>query len=150
MKTRLRIPIGLPIAGVVLLVAGLVLRPIVAGLPEELLVRNTIIAGIPFILIFVSIIIFFITAIWLLSSLLSDRVPLRVYQPIERVIIAGIVLGVIGMFQPWLHIVYRLGFHLLLVSTVAFIVWSHIRPAGRAQRTYLTTTADVDEIVETG
>jgi hypothetical protein len=148
MKTRLRIPIGLPIAGVVLLVAGLLLQPVVAGLPEEVLVRNTIIAGIPFILIFVSIIIFFITAIWLLSSVLNDRVPMRVYRPIERVIIAGIVLGVIGMFQPWLHILYRLGFHLLLVSTISFIVWSHIRPAGGPTRTYLTTPADVDEMIE--
>jgi hypothetical protein len=44
------------------------------------------------------------------------------------VLIGGIVLGVIGMFQPWLFAAYRFGFILLLVSTLGFILWSHIVP----------------------
>jgi hypothetical protein len=62
------------------------------------------------------------------SVLLSGRVPQRVYGLIESIIIAGIVIGVIGMFQPWIHLGFRVGFHLLLASTLAFIVWSHITP----------------------
>ena len=44
-------------------------------------------------------------------------------------IISGIVVGAVGMFQPWLFRAYTLGFLLLLFSTLAFIVWSHVRPA---------------------
>lgn len=145
-KKRTRVPLGLPVAGVILLVAGLALQPVIGGLPEDVIVQNTIIAGIPFILIFVSIIIFFISAIWLLATFLNNRVPPRIYNPVEKIIIAGIVLGVIGMFQPWLHLAYRLGFHLLLASTIAFIVWSHIVPAGR--RPQQLTTVDTGEVTE--
>ncbi|HOA23202.1 MAG: hypothetical protein WBH90_16365 [Aggregatilineales bacterium] len=145
-KKRTRFPIGLPIAGVILLIAGFALRPVIQSVPEEVVVRNTIIAGIPFILIFVSIIIFFISAIWLLASQLNHRIPQRIYNPIEKVIIAGIVLGVIGMFQPWLHLAYRYGFLLLFISTLAFIVWSHIIPAGR--RPQHLTAIDTGEVTE--
>ena len=138
-KIRPRVPIGLPVAGALLLVAGLLLQPVFRNLPREVVVRNTILAGIPFIMIFVSIIIFFISAIWLISSVLSHNIPRSIYDPVEKVIIAGVVLGVVGMFQPWLHILYRLGFHLLLVSTIAFMVWSHITPAGKRAKPHLTT-----------
>lgn len=128
---KIQVPVRLLIAAVVTLVVGLVLQPIIAGLPEDVLVRNTIIAGIPFILIFVAIILFFIAFVWVLSSALSHNVPRRIYKPVENILIAGIVLGVIGMFQPWLHIAYRIGFHVLLVATIAFIIWSHIVPRGK-------------------
>jgi hypothetical protein len=39
-------------------------------------------------------------------------------------------MGVVGMFQPWLQILYKFGFLVLLVSTLAFILWSHIVPQG--------------------
>jgi hypothetical protein len=47
----------------------------------------------------------------------------------ERVIIGGIVLGVVCMFQPWVFVGYKYGFLLVLFSTLAFIVWSHVTPA---------------------
>jgi hypothetical protein len=34
------------------------------------------------------------------------------------------------MFQPWSFAGYRFGFLLLFVSTLAFILWSHIVPRG--------------------
>jgi hypothetical protein len=44
------------------------------------------------------------------------------------VLIAGILLGIFGMFQPWLMVLYKIGFMTLLISTLGFIWWSHIRP----------------------
>ena len=43
--------------------------------------------------------------------------------------IGGIVLGIIMMFQPWVFVLFRYGFYLLLFSTLAFIVWSHVTAA---------------------
>jgi hypothetical protein len=62
------------------------------------------------------------------ASLLNDRISERIYRTIETVIIVGIVLGVFGMFQPWLMILYKIGFLVLLVSTFGFIWWSHVKP----------------------
>lgn len=130
-KRRPHVPIGLPIAGVILLIAGNVLGPVIQNVfTEDTLSRNTILNGIPFILIFISIILFFISVVWLIASVLNNNVPLRIYKPVETIIIAGIVIGILGMFQPWAFALYRLGFHLLLVSTVAFMIWSHVTPKG--------------------
>ncbi|GAB4475204.1 MAG: hypothetical protein Kow00124_15990 [Anaerolineae bacterium] len=59
---------------------------------------------------------------------LNGRVPRRLYSLIEWVIISGILLGIVGMFQPWVLWGFRVGFNLLLVSTLLYIVWSHIIP----------------------
>jgi hypothetical protein len=32
------------------------------------------------------------------------------------------------MFQPWVFLAYRYGFLVLLISTLGFILWSHIVP----------------------
>ena len=50
---------------------------------------------------------------------------------IEQLVVAGMVLGTIGMFQPWVLELYHYGFLLLGLSTLAFIVISHI-PAAEA------------------
>jgi hypothetical protein len=129
-KRRFFVPIGLPIAGIILLVAGLLLQPVFSGLPEDVLLRNTILNGIPFVMIFVSIILFFITFIWFIASVLNFNIPAGIHRLIERVLIASIVLGILGMFQPWWFSGFRIGFHVLLISTISFILWSHIIPAG--------------------
>lgn len=81
-----------------------------------------------FIISFVAIIVAFIFFIIFLAKRLNDKVPQSTYNVVEKVIIAGILLGIFGMFQPWIHLGFRVGFHLLLFSTLAFIVWSHITP----------------------
>jgi hypothetical protein len=50
------------------------------------------------------------------------------YNLIERLIIALMLIGMVGMFQPFLVDLYRYGFLLLLLSTVAFIIISHLSP----------------------
>lgn len=48
---------------------------------------------------------------------------------LERLSVFGMMAGVIGMFQPWDIVWYGWGFIVLLISTLAFIVVSHL-PAG--------------------
>jgi len=130
-KIRPRVPIGLPIAAVVLLVLGILAGPQIRSMiSEEALAKNVLLNAIPFILIFVAIILFYIIIIWLVASVLNNNIPLRIHRPIELACMVGIVLGVVGMFQPWWFAVYRIGFVVLLVSTLSYILWSHITPKG--------------------
>jgi hypothetical protein len=99
----------------------------------------------PFILIFVAILLAFISLINMSSSVLNDHIPLRIYLVIERILIVGIVLGVVGMFQPWLMIFYKIGFMVLLVSTLGFIWWSHVKPK-RERRQKETVSPSIQEI----
>lgn len=82
-----------------------------------------------FIVGFLIILGLFIRFINIVSKRLSDHIAQDRFDRIERIIIGGIILGVVGMFQPWIFIGYKYGFLLLLFSTLAFIVWSHITPA---------------------
>ena len=82
-----------------------------------------------FMLGFIAILTLFITFIRRLSQRLSYKIAQERFARIERLIIAGIVLGVVSMFQPWLFVGYKYGFLVLLFSTLAFIVWSHVTPA---------------------
>ena len=133
-KLRPRVPIGLPIAAIVLLVLGLAAGSgIRAVATPQQMAENVLLSAIPFILIFAAIILAFITVIVVVARALSHNIPQTAYRPIETVIIAGIVLGVVGMFQPWLFVLYKYGFLLLLFSTLAFILWSHVVPKNARQ-----------------
>jgi hypothetical protein len=85
--------------------------------------------AIIFIVGFLIVLGLFITFINTVSGRLSGKIPQNTFDLVERVIIGGIILGVFGMFQPWLFIGYKYGFLVLLFSTLAFIVWSHVTPA---------------------
>ena len=50
----------------------------------------------------------------------------RLYRTLERIFIAMIALGIIGMFQSLQIELYTWGFHILLVGTLAFIVLIHL------------------------
>lgn len=132
-KRRAHVPKGLPIAAVILLVLGLIAIPLIQRLatPEQL-ARNVLLNALPFILIFVAIILAYISVIWLVASALNDQIDPRRQRTIELIIIAGILLGIVGMFQPWVMGLYTWGFVLLLVSTLSYILWSHVRPRATA------------------
>ena len=53
----------------------------------------------------------------------------KTYSRIERAIIWLMIIGMVGMFQPFLVDLYRYGFLLLLFSTVLFIIISHVTPS---------------------
>lgn len=126
---RPRAPIALPAIAAVLIVLGFIARQLILRLatPQQL-ATNVLLSAIPFILIFVGILLFYITLIVLVASSLNGLVSLRVYNAITRVIIAGILLGIVGMFQPWVMAFYTRGFSVLLISTLAYILWSHVTP----------------------
>ena len=92
---------------------------------------EVLIKAIPFVAIFVSIILVFIYVIVATAIMLNGRVPQRTYSPMEALIIAGILLGVVALFQGWKMFAYEYGFLLLLGSTLAFMIWSHVAPMGR-------------------
>jgi hypothetical protein len=50
------------------------------------------------------------------------------FRRVERTIIVLMLLGMVGMFQPLSLLLFRYGFLLLLFSTIAFIVISHMTP----------------------
>jgi hypothetical protein len=130
-KRRLLIPIGLFIAIVLTLVLGLLAPNVINSITtEQQRKTNVLLSAIPFILIFVAILLTFISLIRMSSSVLNDYIPVRVHKVIETILIVGIVVGILGMFQPWLLILYKYGFIVLLVSTLGFIWWSHVRPKG--------------------
>jgi hypothetical protein len=127
--SRPRVPLGLLISIVILFILGRITGPLIhANFTEKERAANVFLEAIPFILTFIAIILTFITLISLVASVLNDNIVRRTHQLVERIIMFGIVGGVIGMFQPWWFSVYKYSFMFLLISTLSFILWSHIRP----------------------
>lgn len=132
------VPKGLPISAVVLFILGLVAMPLINNnVSDEQISKNVIISAIPFILIFASIIIVFMSLVWFASSKLSGNISEKVYRPIEYALIGGIVVGILFMFQPWVFQLFKIGFFILLGSTIGFILWSHVRPKGAEEEAEL-------------
>ena len=124
-----RVPIGLPISAVLFLLLAIFVAPAITNsFSEEQLNRIALLSGISFLMIFISIILIYISFIWWLALKLNGKVSDKTYRIVEYIMIGGIIAGVIGMFQPWVFIAFRYGFYLLLISTLAFIAWSHVTP----------------------
>jgi hypothetical protein len=124
-----KVPRGLPIGGAISLILGIIALQIIPNtFTEEQLADNVIISAIPFVLIFASIIVFFMSFVWWVSIKLGGNISEKVYRPIEYVLIGGIVLGAVMMFQSWVFRLYQVGFFVLLFALIGYIVWSHVRP----------------------
>ncbi len=89
--------------------------------------------AVPFICYFVAILLVYIFVINLSSQILSYRVSVRVYKPVNFVIIAGIIGGILMMLQPFTIVLFRISFMVVLVSLLLFMIWSHITPAHVAE-----------------
>jgi energy-coupling factor transporter transmembrane protein EcfT len=63
-----------------------------------------------------------------MNYFVSGHIAARPYHVVEQIIIFCILAGIFGIFQQWIKAFYSAGFMLLLFSTLAFIVWSHIAP----------------------
>ena len=133
-KVRSVVPVKLLIIAAALLILGIVAGPVIQSLatPQQL-GENVLLNAIPFILIFVAILLVFIGLIIIVARLLNGRISASIHRPIEMALIAGIVLGVVGLFQPWTYILYGISFHVLLVSVLGFTLWSHIVPKREAR-----------------
>jgi hypothetical protein len=126
-KIRQLIPLKLLISALVVFALSFAARPVIGALvPAEQASANVLLFAVPYLLVFIPIILGYMVLIVFIGKLLHDRVPEAVYRGIEYVLIAGIALGVLGMFQPWLHALFKIGFFMLLFSTLGFILWSHI------------------------
>lgn len=82
-----------------------------------------------FIVGFITLLLLFVRLIQIAERRLGGKVPGRRYSLVEGVIIAGIVIGLLMMFQPLTLALLEPGFLLLVISTLAFILWSHVLPA---------------------
>jgi len=125
----MRLFIIFPVVAVLLVLAGVgVTFWIGQNVTIEQLARNVLLAATPFILTFVAIILLFITFVMAINYFVSGRIAARPHYIVELVIIFCILAGIFGIFQQWVKAFYPAGFLLLLFSTLAFIVWSHITP----------------------
>lgn len=82
-----------------------------------------------FIVGFFIILGLFIRLVQIAEKRLGGKVANRRYSLIMGVIIAGMVIGIVMMFQPVALALMEPGFLLLVISTLAFILWSHVWPA---------------------
>ncbi len=127
MKIRSVIPVKMLVAALVLLALFPGARPLIEAVAsKEAASSDILLIAIPVLLIFVAIILGYMSLIVVAGKILADRVIEGVHKAIEGVFMAGIVLGIIGMFQPWTFALFKVGFVVLLASTLGFILWSHV------------------------
>jgi hypothetical protein len=127
MNIRRLIPLKLLVTAAVLLALSFAARPALQALVPDLQnSSDVLILAIPFLLVFVPIILGYIALINFLSKLLHQRVSEAVYRVIEYVFIAGIVAGILCMFQPWTFALFRIGFFVLFGALLGFMIWSHL------------------------
>ena len=111
------------VRGAVVIIVLQVLRLIlVQVLPD------TAAAVAAFLTVFLSILMAYIFLLAFAADNLGGKIPRRIHFTVELIIIAGIVLGVVGMLQAFALDLYRIGFHVLLASLFSFIAWTHIPP----------------------
>ena len=115
------------IAGILWIIA-LILSQVVPTLSPEFLMSNVPIAGSPFILFFIGLVIAFIWFIIWFSAKMNGRIERKPYFLVEGIIIGGIVVGVLCMFQSFTIVLFQLGFLILLACMITFNVWSHVVP----------------------
>jgi hypothetical protein len=111
------------ITGAILVAICVILRIVLPGLlhPETG-------QWVAFFTILVAILSGYICFIAFMSRLLSGRIPERVFGLLEKLFVAGILLGIAGMFQPWLPVFYPIGFLALFAATWSFTVWGYVTP----------------------
>ena len=113
---------------ILLFVLAAVFGSVAPGMVSEDVRNRVLFQAVPFILVFVGILLLYVLLITLVALRFNGKVPGRTYNGVERLTIIGIVFGTACLFNPWSFVPYRYGFLMLLVSTLAFILWSHISP----------------------
>lgn len=98
-------------------------------IPEKTRIDNVILTAIPFICYFVAILLVYIFLINLFSQILNHNISPRIYRPVNFLIIAGILGGIVMMLQPFTIVLYKMSFMIVLVCLLLFIFWSHVIPA---------------------
>ena len=131
---KVKPPFVLLIISVLLVVFGFLYgKFILPTIPEATQIDNVIVIAVPFISYFVAILLVYIFLINLSSQILSYRISAKIYKPVNILIIAGIIVGILMMLQPFTIVLFRISFMVVLVSLLLFMVWSHITPAHVAE-----------------
>jgi hypothetical protein len=115
-------------AAIIVLVFGFIWPFLSTSLLSEDIRGSVLVQSIPFVAFFVCILLVFILLIFLVALRFNGKIPTRSYRGVEYIIISGIILSVVCLFQPWTIVPYRYGFILLVASTLGFILWSHVTP----------------------
>ena len=69
----------------------------------------------------------FLLIIGVIVTLASQIIKREIWlKTVERLVILGMMIGILGMLQPWNIWLYENGFYVLGISTLAFIVVLHI------------------------
>src|SRR5260221_7278605 len=84
----------------VLIVIAVITAPIIDGLPKDFKTSYVLITGIPFISVFVAILLAFISLIFVAAGRLNGKISERSFVVVEYTIMAGIILGIVRIFQP--------------------------------------------------
>ena len=114
------------VGGVLMILVGILI-----GFVAILEIPVTAAIAIP---IFVAILFEFGFTIAYVGRIASGRVSQRAFMTGVLVIIAGILIGLVLMFQPWTLTVFNLGFDFVLISLLMFIIWSHVTPRLQEQK----------------
>jgi hypothetical protein len=113
------------ITGAILVAIFLVLR---AVLPPRLTLETG--QAVRFFATLIAILSGYICFITFMSRLLAGRISERLFGWLEKLFVAGILLGIAGMFQPWVPTFYPAGFLLLFAATWIFTLWGYVVPKG--------------------
>ena len=123
---------------IIILTLGWGVYPLASSSFSEDLNDEVLVSSIPFITIFISILLGYILLIFIFIIRFNHKIPRRTYQGIDRIIIAGIIIGTIMLFQPIRLVGFQYGFSWLLISTLLYTMWSRIKPLNAMREQELT------------
>ena len=123
---------GLP--ALAMLILGLIASPLRDALVDEETADEVLLQAIPYVAIFITIILLFILTIAFVAIRLHKRMVNHAHQAIEWTLVGGIVIGLTSMLQRVNIVAYEFGFLLLLFSLLAFILWTHVTPASAGEQ----------------
>lgn len=115
---------------VLMIVVGLVFPLLTSGASQETQ-DSVLYQAIPFVAFFWAILLTYILTIALLAIRFTGRLPVRTHRPIERLLMFGILFGIVSLFQPLAFPPFKYGFPVVLASLLGYILWTHIVPAGQ-------------------
>jgi uncharacterized membrane protein YfcA len=86
-----------------------------------------------FIATVVILVVALILFIAFLMSRLNGKISPKIQAPLLWVVIAGILFGIFGLYQPFSKELFGIAFPVLLYSVLGYTVWSHIVPRSKKE-----------------
>ncbi len=115
---------------VIAVLIGLAFPTLTSG-ASEATQTGVLYQAIPFVAYFIGILLIYILVIALLAIRFSNRLPGRTHTPVERLLMAGIIVGIVSLFQLFAFPPFKFGFPIVLASLLGYILWTHIAPASK-------------------